>query len=70
MQKKFNYRFFSKDPPSRLTVRRIYDKFCETRGVTDNYAGNSGRRQIMTVDENVCVFKKPSCVVRESLCTD
>lgn len=34
---------FEKDPPSRLTIRRIHKKFEETGSVEDNLRGNVGR---------------------------
>ena len=35
--------YFKSDPPSRLTIYRIYEKFVDTGSVADNYRGNSGR---------------------------
>ena len=32
-----------RDPPSRLTVRRIYQRSVETGSVANNYRGNVGR---------------------------
>ena len=37
--------FFGKDPPSRLTVRRIYQKFLATGSVQDKLVGHVGRKR-------------------------
>ena len=35
---------FGREPPTRVTLRRLYKKFVETGSVADNCKGNSGSR--------------------------
>ena len=49
---------FFRDPPSRLTLRRLYNKFVSTGSVADNCKGNSGRPRTGRSDMNVAVVQE------------
>lgn len=44
---------FRKDPPSRLSIYRIYQKWKETGSVTNNISGVSGRRRTVRIESNI-----------------
>ncbi len=52
VQKKYVERF-KRDPPSRLTIYRIHDKFIRTGSVADCIKGVSGRRITKRTNENI-----------------
>lgn len=45
--------WFQKDPPSRLTIRRIHEKFERTGAVTNDCKGNSGRPRSIRTEDNI-----------------
>ena len=46
VRREFSERFPDRDPLSRLTVYRIYNKFVLTGSVADNYKGNTVRHSM------------------------
>ena len=49
---------FAHAPPSRLTVRRIYQKFVETGSVANSYRGNAGRPSSGRCELNIAVVQQ------------
>ncbi|XP_075910722.1 uncharacterized protein LOC142906541 isoform X3 [Petromyzon marinus] len=49
---------FNCNPPSRLTIYRVYKKFVETGSVDDNYKGNSGRPRTGRSPANIAVTQE------------
>ncbi|KAG8270239.1 hypothetical protein J6590_089784 [Homalodisca vitripennis] len=45
--------WMEKDPPSRLTIRRIHEKFERTGAVTNDCKGNSGRPRSIRTEDNI-----------------
>ena len=43
VRQKFAERFARRDPPSRLSIYRVYAKFVKTGSVADNYRGNAAK---------------------------
>ena len=58
VRQKFAERFAGRDPPSRLTIYRVYAKFVETGSVADNYRGNAGRPRTGRSDLNIAVVQQ------------
>ena len=53
MLREFAERFPDRDPPSRLTVSSIYNKFVSAGSVADNYKGNAGRPRTGRSEVNI-----------------
>lgn len=49
---------FARDSANPLTVRRIYQKFVETRSVANNYRGNAGRPRSGRCELNIIVVQQ------------
>ena len=49
---------FGQDPPSRLTLRRLYGKFVKTGSVANNNKGNSGRPRTGRSELNIAVVQE------------
>ena len=58
VSQKFAERFAGRDPPSCLTIYRVYAKFVKTGSVADNCRGNSGRSRTGRSDLNIVVVQQ------------
>jgi len=58
VRQKFAERFAGQDPPSRLTIYRVYAKFVKTGSVADNYRGNEGWPRTGRSDLNIAVVQQ------------
>jgi len=58
VRQKFAERFAGQDPPSCLTIYRVYAKFVKTGSVADNYRGNAGRPRTGRNDLNIAIVQQ------------
>ena len=58
VRQKFAERFARRDPPSRLTIYRVYAKFVTIGSVADNYRGNAGRSRTGRSDLNIVIVQQ------------
>jgi len=58
VRQKFAERFAGRDPPSRLTIYRVYAKSVKTGSVADNYRGNAGRPRTGRSDLNIAAVQQ------------
>jgi len=51
-------KFAERDPPSHLTIYRVYAKFVKTVSVADNYRGNAGWPRRGRSDLNIAAVEQ------------
>lgn len=58
VRRRFAERFPNRQPPTRLTIYRIYQKFVATGSVADNYHGNAGRPRTGRSEVNIATVQE------------